>query len=88
MPFQQHHTSGSHVERKSQQRGNQQDRWEYSEIQNLDGMHAYQQHHNSQCNIEGKQNIKQKWRQRQYHHRQNHYYQHWPCHAAQTNTLD
>ena len=88
MAFQQHHTGGSHVERKAQQCGNQQDGWKYSEIQNLDGMHAYQQDHNSYCNIEGEQNIKQNWRQWQHHHRQDHHNQRWSSHAAQTNTLD
>ncbi len=64
----QHNPAGGHVERQAQQRGEQQNGGESGEVERLLGVHADQQHHDGQCNIEGEQQVEQQRRQRQHHH--------------------
>jgi len=82
--LQQHHAGGSHIERQTQQGGDQQHRREHRKIKRPGGIHRHQQNHDRQRDIERKQNIQQHWRQRQHHHRQDHHDQQRPRHTAHT----
>jgi hypothetical protein len=75
MAFEQHHAGRGHVQRQSQQRGQQQYRREYREFQRFHRVQADQQHNHCQCDVEGEQQIEQERRQRQNHHRQHHDHQ-------------
>ena len=67
--LQQNDPSRGHVERQAQQRGYQQDARKDREIERLLVVHGNQQNHYCQRNIECKEQIEDKCRQRQHHHR-------------------
>ena len=70
VPVKQHDSRRSHVQRQSQQRGDQQNRRENREVERLHGVHRHQQHHDRDGNVEGKEHVEHKRRQWQHHHRQ------------------
>ena len=78
VPFHQNDTSGSHVQRQTQQRGEQQNGRKGGKLQRALGEHRHQQYHNRQRDIKGKQQVEDERRQRQDHHRQDQQDEDWP----------
>ena len=76
MAVHQHGTRGSHAQRQTHQRGDQQHGREHRKIQRLHRVHRHQQHQQRGGNIEGEQKIEHRCRQRQQHHGQHHHRQH------------
>lgn len=66
------HAGGSDVERQAQQGRHQQNGREGSEIQRTQGIHADQQDHDRQGDVEGEEHVEQERRDRQHHHCQHH----------------
>ena len=81
---QQHHAGGGHVQRQPQQRGDQQNGREYRKVQRPQCVGTDQQHHQRQRDVEGKEHVQQKWRNRQHHHAEHHQQQHRNPQAAVT----
>ncbi len=63
-----HHPGGSHVQRQTQQRGDQQNGRKHRKIQRPQGVHADQQYDDGQCNVEREEHVQQERRHRQHHH--------------------
>ncbi len=70
MPFQQYDPGGGHIQGQTQQRGHQQDCRKGGKLEGFQRIHADQQHHDRNGDVEGKKDIQQKGRQRQHHHAQ------------------
>jgi len=67
-----HHPRGGHVQRQAQQGCHQQDGRERGEVQRAQGVHADQQDHDRQGDVEGEEHVEQERRYRQHHHCQHH----------------
>ncbi|AHG33440.1 hypothetical protein BBQ_3538 [Burkholderia pseudomallei MSHR511] len=70
--FEQHDAGGRDVQRQAQKRREQQHARERGEIERLHRVHADEQHHHRQRDVEREEQIEQQRRQRQDHHPQNH----------------